>query len=363
MTICVYGATGWTGRLVVHALQRSGRSIVLCGRRETKLVDFARTLAPQPSVRVASLDDAPALDRAVAGCQILLNCAGPFSDTAYPLLQTSVRNRVAYIDVSGEGSQVGAVYRDWPGPARQAGITVCPAIGAIGALGDWCAAEVSRSLGGRFESIDVIYIQSVRQFFDVSAASALSAASQNFLSRPQSGQEMVRTFVAPAPFGRGGAVRVPGPEEWSIPRVYGGQARTFFSIDPGGSFNPLWLAGLRVGYPFLPILSNLMKSPWGRFHLKLYERLAGPDEALIRGGIVVEGRHQDHTAALAIIAQDPYVASSEVVSVFVDRFLKNPWPAGVLTPSQIVAPQDALDSLSASGAIQVFRFATDGRTQ
>ena len=93
--IAVYGATGHTGRFVLQELRRRGLPAVAVARRRPAEWSEAASMppipaggeagaeaqatpAPVPTVtfRQAALDDAAALDRALAGCAVLINCAG-----------------------------------------------------------------------------------------------------------------------------------------------------------------------------------------------------------------------------------------------------------------------------------------------
>ena len=62
--IAVYGATGYTGRLVAAELRRRGAEMVLAGRNRAKLEILAEDLGGQIAIRDASMDDPTALQGA-----------------------------------------------------------------------------------------------------------------------------------------------------------------------------------------------------------------------------------------------------------------------------------------------------------
>ena len=95
MKIAVYGASGHTAGFVLAELARRGHTPIAVGRDNAKM----------PEMRVAPLDDAEALDRALAGADAVINCAGPFLDTAAPLIQAALRLRVHYFDLTAEQRQ------------------------------------------------------------------------------------------------------------------------------------------------------------------------------------------------------------------------------------------------------------------
>src|SRR5262249_49976795 len=87
-------------------------------------------------VRVASVDDAASLDRAIAGTRAVINCAGPFMDTATPIIEAALRARVHYLDVTAEQQAALAVFELFGNRARDAGVVIAPAMAFYGALGD-----------------------------------------------------------------------------------------------------------------------------------------------------------------------------------------------------------------------------------
>ncbi|MBO0934461.1 saccharopine dehydrogenase family protein [Fibrella aquatilis] len=99
-TFLLYGANGYTARLILEKVAQFGLTPILCGRDETKL----RPLAGQYgfAYRVADLADSVALGAALQGVAVVLHCAGPFSKTALPMQQACLRNGVHYLDITGE---------------------------------------------------------------------------------------------------------------------------------------------------------------------------------------------------------------------------------------------------------------------
>ena len=75
--VLIYGATGYTGQLVAKRAKEIGMSPILAGRNEAKVRAIADPLGF--AWRVADIDDAAALDRALEGIEVVLHIAGPFS--------------------------------------------------------------------------------------------------------------------------------------------------------------------------------------------------------------------------------------------------------------------------------------------
>ncbi|MGH6950121.1 MAG: saccharopine dehydrogenase family protein [Vitreimonas sp.] len=144
----VYGASGHTGKFVVRELARRGLGVVLVGRDPGRL--RAIEAAQEHEVRVAAIDAPAALDRALAGVDIVINCAGPFLDTAPALIEAALRSRASYVDTTAEQGAARAAFEQYDAAAREAGVVVLPAAAFFGALGDllataalsaWASAE------------------------------------------------------------------------------------------------------------------------------------------------------------------------------------------------------------------------------
>src|SRR4028118_1979573 len=141
----IYGATGYTGRLVVQEAVRRGLAPVLAGRDASRLVDLARPLGLE--TRVAPLDDPRALARALDGIQVVLNAAGPFSSTAPPVSAACLSAHSHYLDVTGEIPVFQALHQ-LDGAARDCGILLLPGAGFIVIPSDCLAAPVAGRLPG-----------------------------------------------------------------------------------------------------------------------------------------------------------------------------------------------------------------------
>lgn len=148
-TVTVFGAYGHTGRFVVSELRRRGLTPVLSGRDSDKLNAFGDT-HPELEVRVASIGDPASLDRAVSGAAAVINCAGPFLDTATPVIEAALRARIHYLDVTAEQLAALAAFEGFADAAQDAGIVIAPAMAFYGglsdllataAMGDWATAD------------------------------------------------------------------------------------------------------------------------------------------------------------------------------------------------------------------------------
>ncbi|WFU50283.1 saccharopine dehydrogenase NADP-binding domain-containing protein [Sinorhizobium terangae] len=134
-TVAVFGATGHTGRFVVAELLRRGlRPIAIA--RSAEAFAAANFREPEVLCRPATVDDEGSLMRVLAGAEAVINCAGPFLDTADALAAAAVKSGIHYIDVSAEQPSVGTTLENFDESARQAGVAVIPGMGFYGGFAD-----------------------------------------------------------------------------------------------------------------------------------------------------------------------------------------------------------------------------------
>jgi Saccharopine dehydrogenase NADP binding domain len=151
--VTVFGAYGHTGRFVVRELLKRGFTPILSGRDAAKLKE-AGNAHPGSEVRVASVDDPASLDRALSGAVAVINCAGPFIDTAGPVIHAALRTSIHYLDVAAEQAAVLAVFERFAIAARGAGVVAIPAMAFYGGLGDLLATAAM----GEWDAADEICI-------------------------------------------------------------------------------------------------------------------------------------------------------------------------------------------------------------
>ena len=141
----LYGANGYTGRLIAEEAARRGMKPILAGRNREKIEALARELGC-PS-RVFALGDAAGVGEQLADVRAVLHCAGPFSATAEPMMAGCLRAGVHYLDITGEIPVIEAAaarHRE----AVDAGVALIPAVGFDVVPSDCLAAMLARRLPG-----------------------------------------------------------------------------------------------------------------------------------------------------------------------------------------------------------------------
>ena len=141
-TWIIYGANGYTGKLIAKEAQRRGLTPVLGGRGAA-----VAALAQEMGLlhRVFDLSESTALRNGLKDIDLVLHCAGPFSATSAPMLEACLDARAHYLDITGE-IDVFAHCHAQDARARQRGIVVLPGAGFDVVPTDCLAAQLAREL-------------------------------------------------------------------------------------------------------------------------------------------------------------------------------------------------------------------------
>ncbi len=323
----IYGANGFTGRLIAEEARRRGLTPTLGGRREEAIRPLAESLGLP--WRAFPLDDAARVAAAVAPFDAVLLAAGPFSATSRPMVDACIATGTHYLDITGEIAVFEACHaRD--AEARKADCVVMPGVGFDVVPSDCLAATLKAALpdANRLEL----------------------AMSGGGISRGTK-----KTLVEG--FGHGGAIREGGtirgvPFAWRSAQVpFRDKTRTCISF-PWGDVStayystgipnimvymsvPVALWVLKAARPFVPLMAL---APVRRALIRRIERgPEGPDEAERRAGRAhLWGRVTNaggRSVEATLETPDGYDLSVSAALECVRRILVDPIPPGAKTPS------------------------------
>ncbi|WP_323675003.1 saccharopine dehydrogenase NADP-binding domain-containing protein [Halorubellus sp. PRR65] len=136
--VLVYGSYGYTGALIAkQAAASSDLDPVVAGRNGEKVREQAAELALESEVFSVDGDVASH----VADFDAVLNCAGPFSKTAEPMVDACVETGTHYLDITGEW-QVFDALAARSDEAAEAGIMLLPGTGFDVVPSDCLAAHL-----------------------------------------------------------------------------------------------------------------------------------------------------------------------------------------------------------------------------
>ena len=139
----IYGANGFTGRLVAREAVRRGLAPVLAGRNGDAVFALAEEL--KLPARVFTLDAGEDVRRGLEGMRLVLHCAGPFVRTSRAMVDACLAHGVHYFDITGEIAVFEAILaRDTE--ARAAGVALVPGVGFDVVPTDCLAATLLQDL-------------------------------------------------------------------------------------------------------------------------------------------------------------------------------------------------------------------------
>ncbi len=146
-SIAVYGATGFTGKLVAHELRRRGLDCVLAGRDAAKLARLSEQLGGGVPTHAVELDDRDGLRHLLGDCDVVIDCAGPFMRWGEPVARAAVETGTHYVDTTGEQNYIELLHRRFGDAARAAEVAVIPAAGFDYLPSDLIATLTADGLG------------------------------------------------------------------------------------------------------------------------------------------------------------------------------------------------------------------------
>ena len=356
--IAVYGATGYTGRLVAAELRRRGLTATLCGRSRDRLEAVVRTLGVDWPVRAAAIDDAPALRQALLGAKVVINCAGPFTFYGAPVIEAALDVGAHYCDTTGEQPYMKGVLEFLDEPARSRGLAVVPGVGFDYVPGDLACALAADGIES-VSSVDVAY--AVRGFGATrgtmhSALEMMSGGDVEYVGgawRPAGRPPLGETFRFPPPLGEQLVARYPAGEIVTVPQHV--DTRSVRARITARSFAPT--ARLTRFVPAIAgfVLAPLLRTPLSDLCDVVIRRLPeGPSEEDRRASaftVVADAHGVDgQTARVVVEGRDVYGITAVMAVEFARRMSDDRFGvSGALAPAQAVDPEDFLGFLGEHG--------------
>lgn len=141
--VVIYGAYGYTGRLITQEAQEKGFAPVISGRDEQKLQAMADEFGVE--AHPCELDNRDKLDSILTEADVVIHCAGPFVYTAQPMVESCIRTQTHYLDITGE-FQVFEQLASWHRYAEEAGVMLLPGAGFDVVPTDCLAAYLRQQL-------------------------------------------------------------------------------------------------------------------------------------------------------------------------------------------------------------------------
>lgn len=143
MKFLIYGAYGYTGQLISKLAKAKGLTPILAGRDKEKTKALANELALP--YRYFDLSQTEKLHEALDEVELVLHCAGPFSETAEVMMKACLATKTHYLDITGE-IEVFELGASLDQAAKDAGIVIMPGVGFDVVPSDCLASHLKSQL-------------------------------------------------------------------------------------------------------------------------------------------------------------------------------------------------------------------------
>jgi short subunit dehydrogenase-like uncharacterized protein len=202
--LVVFGATGFTGRLVaeVMALQGGGDGLrwALAGRSRARLQAVAAGLGPAAGTALIEADaaDAAALRALAARTRAVITTVGPYQRGGEPLLQACIAEGTHYLDLCGEPAWMAAMIRRHDAAARAAGARIVFSCGFDSVpfdLGVLALQHLARSRTGQALAEVQSRVLVMKGGFSGGTAASLLATLDAVGRDPQAARDMADPFA------------------------------------------------------------------------------------------------------------------------------------------------------------------------
>ena len=354
--IALYGATGYTGRLVAAELRDRGLDAMLCGRNAQKLRALADSLGVDWPVRCAAVDDAPALRKALGGADVVLSCAGPFTFYGAPVIDAALDVGAHYVDTSGEQPYIWRVFSHLGDAASRAGKAVVPAVGFDYLPGDLIAALAARGHGPLDELVIAYAISgfgmsrgTMRSGMEMLSSEDVEYAGGDWRS---AGRPPLRdTYDFGGSIGVQPVMRYPGGEVVTVPRHVETKSLRYRWASSVFAPHPQLAGAVPLTFPALRAvlrtpLRDLAEAQMDRF---LPEGPAEDERRAGRWTIVAEARRGGATVGRAVVSGEDMYGITAVIAVRAAELLAGSDHSGVLAPAQAYDPEEFLRFLEPHG--------------
>jgi short subunit dehydrogenase-like uncharacterized protein len=340
----LFGATGYTGRLVAQAMVERGMRPVLAARGRDALEAMAAELGGLETA-VADVSDAASVRALVEQGDVLLTTVGPFARWGDPAAAAASSAGAHYIDSTGEPAFIRAVFERYGPAAAQSGSAMLTAFGY-----DWVPGNLAGGLaldraGDAAVRVDIGYYTTGKASMSggtmASTVGALAAKSFGFQDgrlRTERGAKRVRGFDVDG--SKRDGVSVGASEHFALPRVASQLREVNVYLGWFGSLaRPMQLMSLSTAAPGAPWVLNTL----GRRFVK--GSTGGPDaEERSRSG--------SHVVAIAYDS-----AGTELAEVHVSGVNGYTFTGRILAWAAQSAAEGGLKGTGALGPVEAFGLA------
>ncbi len=157
--VIVLGGCGVVGSVAVRTLAQTGifSEVVIGDANVKRARQLMRELKPaKVSVVEVNAESSRSVKAAIKGCDIVLNCVGPFYKSVKTILSAVIQSKIDYLDICDD-VDVTLDILELDEKAKRAGITAVIGMGASPGVTNLLAKFVSDSLLDETDSIDIFH--------------------------------------------------------------------------------------------------------------------------------------------------------------------------------------------------------------
>lgn len=320
--ILVLGATGYTGDLTARALLAQGARPVLVARNQQRVEALADELGGLDTA-VADVSDPATIRAVLTKGDVLISTVGPFLKYGTPAVQAAAEIGAHYLDSTGEGPFIRAVFERWGPIAERNGAALLTAFGYDYVPGAFAAALALEDAGPDATAVDIAYFSPGFIPSGGSQSSAVRVALDDQSSytyrdgriqHERAGRRINRYDIDGQ---RCIAASIPAVEHLSLPQSHP-QLRDITVL---GGFPQAGIRAIAIASPLSPVLSR--SGPLKRGIIALSDRLTkgstgGPDaeaRAKATTHVVATARSKDkELARVELTGPNPYEVTADVLA-------------------------------------------------
>lgn len=329
-TWMIYGATGFTGELIIQEAINKGHHPIIAGRNSEKIYKLASEY--KLPYRIFPLDNIAEVAKNISDVHLVLHCAGPFVETFQPMVTACLQSRVHYLDITGE-IPVFEEQFSLHEKAISSEILILSGVGFDVVPTDCLARHVAELLPDAV-SLDIAFA-GISQMSPGTAKSMVEAIPRGGLvrrnhklefyplgkgSRRQKFSKMGELTIVPIPWGDLSTAY----RSTQIPNI------TTYAVYPDWMVNMIGL--------FEPVIRNSFSLDWVRGAVKsiIDHTIKGPQEEMRQNGMsciyAKVTNHQGVSKEAWLETLEGYLFTAKASVLSVEKVLKGKY-SGALTPS------------------------------
>ncbi|MFN2099980.1 DUF5938 domain-containing protein [Altererythrobacter sp. MF3-039] len=157
--VVIYGASGYTGRLVAEYLREYNVPFIAAGRGKERIEE---AMAKVPGIETAKYEiatadmEVEALTNLFRGAKVVCNVTGPFVDYGDIVTEAALNAGAHYIDTTGEQPWVKRCADHWDAKFKEAGLVCAPSTAYMYATSEIAAQYALETPG--IDTLDVLVL-------------------------------------------------------------------------------------------------------------------------------------------------------------------------------------------------------------